>query len=151
MSNYLVYTDGACSGNPGPGASVSIIINDGEKEILVHSYVLTTNNRMELLAVIHALEHIPDDAVVSIVSDSQYITNAINKGWLSNWIESGLESRANYDLWDRLLKQLSSKTCSFSWCRAHDEESLNNEADRLARTAIKNAKEPDYGYKNYKN
>lgn len=148
----IVYTDGACSGNPGPGACVSIIVNSNVK--LIKAYVHTTNNRMELRAVIQALEYLDtvyqentDFPNIKIVSDSLYIVDAINKGWLNKWSNEHFYKRPNSDLWITLKILLTGKDCSFSWCRAHELSYYNNEADKLAKTALKNnQKEIDIGY-----
>lgn len=133
---YL-YTDGACSGNPGPGACAYILISDVTIKN-TKSFIKTTNNRMELLAVILGLENEHCEKDVTVISDSLYVVNSINKGWLDIWCQKGIESRPNYDLWIRLLPQLKTKNVQFLWCRAHNNDSHNNEADKLAKRAVHN-------------
>jgi ribonuclease HI len=133
-----VYTDGACSGNPGPGGYGIILIDtDGREKELSAGYRLTTNNRMELLAVIVALETLKFPCKVKLYSDSQYIINAINEKWLKNWIarnwrKADKKPVLNQDLWKRLVPQLESHDVTFIWTKGHAGDPLNERCDELA-------------------
>ncbi|MCQ2114602.1 MAG: ribonuclease HI [Bacteroidales bacterium] len=132
---YL-YTDGASSGNPGPGG-YGIVMRCGsyEKEFS-GGFILTTNNRMELLAVITGLEQIKwDKATVYVTSDSKYVVDAINKGWLQSWVVKGFKKKANKDLWMRLLPLLKKHDVQFFWIKGHNEHPENERCDRLAVNA----------------
>ena len=132
---YL-YTDGSSSGNPGPGG-YGIVLKCGPhvKEIS-GGFSLTTNNRMELLAVIKGLEAINwMNAQVHVYSDSSYVVNAINKGWLENWQRKGFAKVKNPDLWMRLLPLLGKHRVVFHWIRGHAGHPENERCDELATTA----------------
>ena len=145
---YL-YTDGSSSGNPGPGG-YGIVLKCGPhvKEIS-GGFSLTTNNRMELLAVIKGLEAINwMNAQVHVYSDSSYVVNAINKGWLENWQRKGFAKVKNPDLWMRLLPLLGKHKVVFHWIRGHAGHPENERCDALA-VAAGTAREgllPDPGY-----
>ncbi len=132
---YL-YTDGASSGNPGPGG-YGLILKCGAYVVeKSEGYKLTTNNRMELLAVIKGLEAIKwDNAEVHIVSDSKYVVDAINKGWLQNWKAKGYAKVKNPDLWMRLSPLLAKHRVSFHWIHGHTGHPENERCDRLAVAA----------------
>lgn len=135
-----IYTDGACSGNPGPGGWGLVCITDGDESHPFRTsrgYRKTTNNRMEIMAVLHALD-MPRTARtdIEIISDSQYVTNAINKGWLDKWVAKEFAGTANADLWDTLyvkLNQIRRKhNVTFTWVKGHAGNRWNEMADRLA-------------------
>ncbi len=135
-----LYSDGACSGNPGPGGFGTIVDLDGERQIYEGGYKLTTNNRMELLGIIDPLERIEEAADVTIYTDSQYIVNAINKKWLQGWIRrkwktSSKEPVKNQDLWKRLLLLLEKNNIKIQWIRGHNEHPENEECDKIAIAA----------------
>lgn len=136
-----IYTDGACSGNPGPGGyGVILMDQDGRRKELSQGYKRTTNNRMELLGVIVALESLKVPCNVKIFSDSQYIVNAINDGWLKNWVARGWRKAdkkpvLNPDLWKRLLTMLEKHSVTFSWTRGHAGDPNNERCDELAVAA----------------
>ncbi|HYM19380.1 MAG TPA: ribonuclease HI [Candidatus Kapabacteria bacterium] len=136
-----IYTDGACSGNPGPGGYGIILLNgDHHRKELSGGYKLTTNNRMELLAVIVALESLKIPCDVKLHSDSQYIINAINEGWLENWISRNWRKAdkkpvLNQDLWKRLVPLLDTHNVSFAWTKGHAGDPLNERCDELAVAA----------------
>jgi ribonuclease HI len=140
-----VYTDGACSGNPGPGGWGAVIIFDkNKKPQFMSGYAPdTTNNRMELLAAIRALDLIlcMGYANVEVYSDSAYLVNAVNKGWIKNWILSnwktslGLEVK-NRDLWEVLIKLVKKGNVSFIKVQGHSGNEYNEHADQLARREI---------------
>lgn len=139
-----IYTDGACAGNPGPGGwGVVLLFNDLEKEL--SGYVPeTTNNRMELLAVIKALEALKVQGwEVNIYSDSAYVVNAINDSWLLNWQNNGWknskkEAVANQDLWQRLLELMSLNKVKLIKVKGHSGNKWNERCDKLATDEIKN-------------
>ena len=135
-NNFLIYTDGACSCNPGPGAYAYIIVKDGEI-IKQHSegFQSTTNNRMELLAVIRALGNTLEGHV-DVFSDSRYVIDSINKGWLRNWQRSKWKERKNRDLWEEFLAVSTGRDITYSWVQGHANDEYNNKCDRMAREAI---------------
>ncbi|MBO5635718.1 MAG: ribonuclease HI [Bacteroidales bacterium] len=131
-----LYTDGASSGNPGPGG-YGVILRCGtlEKE-MSGGFSRTTNNRMELLAVIVGLEAIKwENAVVEVYSDSSYVVKAINEGWLSNWERKGWKKVKNPDLWQRFIKVYKQHRVSFHWLKGHAGHPENERCDALAVAA----------------
>lgn len=134
----FIYTDGACSGNPGKGGYGALLkCGDHSKEIS-QGYALTTNNRMELLGVITALEAIRwDNAQVTIWSDSSYVVNAVEKGWLFNWERKNFDGKANEDLWIRFLKVYRRHKVRFVWIKGHAGHPENERCDALAVAAYK--------------
>ena len=149
---YL-YTDGASSGNPGPGGyGVVLRCADKEKE-MSEGFSLTTNNRMELLAVIKGLEAIKwNNAEVHVYSDSSYVVKAINEGWLEKWQRKGFSNVKNTDLWIRFLTVYRKHRVAFHWIRGHAGHPENERCDRLAvaagagAIAEGKALPPDTGY-----
>ena len=136
-----IYTDGACSGNPGSGGYGVVMLYNGARKELSAAYRLTTNNRMEVLAVIKALEALKEKCIVNLYSDSKYVVDAINKGWARKWKANGwkkaVKSRAqNVDLWERLLALLDMHEVKFIWVKGHADNIENERCDLLARTAI---------------
>jgi ribonuclease HI len=140
-----LYTDGACSGNPGPGGWGAILQYEGRKKELSGGETSTTNNRMELTAIIKGLEALRKPCRVAIHSDSRYIVDAINKGWLENWVARGWRKAAkkgrgdpvlNVDLWERLLELLNIHHVEFHWVRGHQGQPENERADQLAVSMI---------------
>lgn len=131
-----IFTDGACSGNPGPGG-YGVILRCGnyEKE-LSEGFQETTNNQMELLAVIVGLEAIKwNNADVVIYSDSTYVINSITKGWLDNWVIKGFKGKANPDLWKRYLNVEGKHNIRFEWVKGHNGHPENERCDKLAVAA----------------
>jgi ribonuclease HI len=128
-----IYTDGAAQGNPGPGGyGVIMKYNAYEKE-LAEGFRLTTNNRMELLAVIKGLETIKKDGIpVTIYSDSEYVVNAVEKGWLWTWEKKNFKDKANVDLWKRYIPLHQKYKPKFVWVRGHAGHFENERCDRLA-------------------
>lgn len=148
-----IHTDGACLGNPGPGGYGAILSwKDHEKE-LSSGYKLTTNNRMEILAVIAGLESLKDSCQVEVVTDSKYVRDAIEKRWLANWKKNGWKTAdrkdvKNKDLWTRLDGLLSRHKVKLTWVRGHNGHPMNERCDRLARAAAQGSGlEPDTGYR----
>jgi ribonuclease HI len=128
-----IYTDGAAQGNPGPGGyGVILRFNKYEKE-LSEGFRMTTNNRMELLAVIRGLEAIKKDGIpVTIYSDSQYVVKAVEEGWLWNWEKKNFKDKANVDLWKRYIPLHKKYRPKFVWVRGHAGHIENERCDRLA-------------------
>lgn len=129
---YL-YTDGASSGNPGPGGYGIVLCCGALRKEMSGGYALTTNNRMELLAVIKGLEAIKwENAEVNVVSDSSYVVKAINEGWLPRWQRKGFNKVKNPDLWIRLIPLLSRHRVTFHWVKGHNGHPMNERCDALA-------------------
>ena len=140
MKQVTIYTDGACSGNPGPGGWGAILqYGAHEKEISVGERQ-TTNNRMELMAAITGLEALLRPCIVELYSDSKYLTDAFNQHWIEGWIRKGWkrgknEPVKNIDLWKRLLKAKEPHEVTFIWVKGHDGHPENERCDRLATSA----------------
>jgi len=138
---YKIYTDGACSGNPGKGAWAAIVKDaNGNKREMFQAYSHTTNNRMELRAVVESLQTVPEGSDVVVVTDSQYVANAVNKNWLKswtlkNWRTSQKKLVANKDLWERVLILLEKYSVTFAWVKGHEGHPENERCDELAVTA----------------
>jgi ribonuclease HI len=128
-----IYTDGAAQGNPGPGGyGVILKFKDAVKE-LAEGFRLTTNNRMELLAVIKGLEAIKKDGIaVTIYSDSQYVVNSVEKGWIWNWQKKNFKDKANVDLWQRYIPLHHKFKPKFVWIKGHAGHAENERCDYLA-------------------
>ena len=133
-----IYTDGAASGNPGPGGyGIVMLFNHHRKEVS-EGFRLTTNNRMELLSVIEALGMIKNnDYEVIVHSDSKYVVDAINLKWIENWKKIGFKNKANVDLWQRFLKVYNPQKMKFVWVKGHASNKENNRCDELAVAAYK--------------
>lgn len=128
-----LYTDGASSGNPGPGGYGAILQCAGLEKEISGGFACTTNNRMELLAVIMGLEAVKwDNADVNVFSDSTYVVKAINEGWLMNWERNGFKKAKNADLWKRFLTVYRRHHVTFTWVKGHADNPLNERCDRLA-------------------
>ena len=136
MKHITIYTDGACSGNPGPGGWGAILEWNGTEKELSGGEAQTTNNRMELLAAISALELLKEPCEVALYTDSQYLCNAINKGWLKGWKVKGWKRKEgelkNPDLWQRLDALLATHAVTFFWVKGHADNVFNNRCDALA-------------------
>ena len=134
-----VYTDGAASGNPGPGGYAFVIIGEGIYEEKSWGEKFTTNNRMELMAVIAALESLLEHKTKYIVihSDSTYVVKAINERWLFSWLATGFKKKKNEDLWRRFYQLYQQfEKLEFRWVRGHDGNTFNERCDKLARKRI---------------
>jgi ribonuclease HI len=143
-----IYTDGACSGNPGPGGYGTVLIYNGTRKELSGGFKNTTNNRMEITAVIKGLEALKQPCKVTVYSDSKYVVDAIEKGWLNNWIKnnwrkSNKEKVLNVNLWQRLLELMAIHDVSFRWVKGHHENEENNRCDQLAVLASKQSELPE--------
>ena len=133
-----IFTDGACSGNPGPGG-FGIILRSGIhiKEIS-EGYRLTTNNRMELLAIIRALEALKKPSIVTITTDSKYVVDAIQKRWLDGWVNKpNFAGKKNKDLWLLYLEVAKSHIITFNWIKGHNNHIENEKCDKLAVVACR--------------
>ncbi len=140
----IIYTDGACSGNPGPGGWGAILMYQTQKKELSGFEPMTTNNRMELKAVIEAVRALKTACSIQIHTDSAYVCNAFHQNWLNNWQANGWKTSAkkdveNQDLWHELLSALDTHTYKFLKVKGHSDNPLNNRCDELARLAIKQA------------
>ena len=136
MSKVTVYTDGGASGNPGPGGYGIVLLSGEHRKEMSGGFRLTTNNRLELLAVIIALETLKFDGTdVTIYSDSKYVVDAITKGWVFGWEKKGFAKKKNPDLWKRFLKIYTKHKVEFVWVKGHAGNELNEVADRLAVSA----------------
>ena len=137
MKNVEIYTDGACTGNPGKGGFGAVLIYNGNEKRISRGYRKTTNNRMELMAAIEALKLLKEKCKVTLYSDSKYLTDAINKNWLQSWQKNGWrkadkKSVLNIDLWKQLIELKNNHDVTFVWVKGHDGNSYNEICDTLA-------------------
>ncbi len=133
----IIYTDGACSGNPGPGGYAAILRHKNHEKVVTGGYRNTTNNRMELLAAIKALETLKEPCKVTLYSDSKYLVDAMTLGWArrwqaNNWMRNKRDRALNPDLWERLLELTRKHNVSFIWTRGHNNDEYNERCDKLA-------------------
>ena len=140
MKQVEIYTDGACSGNPGPGGYGIILTYKRNKKELSGGFIRTTNNRMELLAAIVALDALTEPCEVTLYSDSRYLVDSVTKNWLQswkrrNWIKADKSPVKNVDLWERYLAAQSRHKITMVWVKGHAENEFNNRCDELARSA----------------
>lgn len=141
MKKLDIYTDGACSGNPGAGGYGVVMLYKGARKEISQGYKVTTNNRMEMLAVIKALESLKEPCEVTLYSDSKYVVDSITKGWVygwkkRGWIKSDKKKALNTDLWERLLPLLEKHKVEFVWVKGHADNIENERCDELARIAL---------------
>lgn len=145
MKEIILYTDGACSGNPGKGGWGAILFYNGIKKEISGGEENTTNNRMELTAVIKGLEALKEPCKVDIYSDSAYVVNAFLQNWVGSWQNNGWKSSKgkvlNIDLWQRLLQLVSIHSVSWHKVKGHADNEYNNRCDSLARSEITKIKE----------
>lgn len=152
MNTLTIYTDGACTGNPGPGGYAAVIVEGGRRREISGGFRLTTNNRMELYAAIAGLEALTDRSMVRMFSDSQYLVESIQQGRVQAWKEKGWrktkkERIPNSDLWQRLLSLLERHQVTIEWVEGHAGDPLNERANWLAQRALLRADLPaDEGY-----
>ncbi|MBP3431304.1 MAG: ribonuclease HI [Clostridia bacterium] len=137
----VLYTDGACSGNPGAGGWAAISSYKGQERVLSGGEEMTTNNRMELMAVINGLESVEEDVPVKVFSDSAYVVNAFLQNWIgswkkNNWRTAGGSEVLNKELWQRLLKAMETRDVEFNKVKGHSDNEYNNRCDALAREEI---------------
>ena len=136
MKKVCIYTDGACSGNPGPGGWAAILTYGENERELSGGESATTNNRMELMAVISALTVLKESCEVELWTDSQYIEKAINEGWLAGWKRRGWKRKGgelkNIELWQELDRRLDLHRVNFTWLKGHDGHEYNERCDALA-------------------
>lgn len=135
----IIYTDGGASGNPGPGGYGALLMWGKHRAEFSQGFRLTTNNRMELMAVIVALEALKKAPLeVVIYSDSKYVVDAVAKGWVFNWEKIGFKKKKNPDLWQRFLKVYRQHRVRFVWVKGHSGHPLNDRVDELAVAAYQN-------------
>lgn len=143
MEKVTIYTDGACSGNPGPGGWAAVLIyNENEKEIS-GGMKDTTNNVMEITAVLEGLKALKFPCEADIYSDSAYVVNSFSQGWIYNWIKKGWKTASgdevkNKELWQELYELTKVHKVNFNKVKGHSDNKYNNRCDELAREAIKN-------------
>ncbi|UOF94281.1 MAG: ribonuclease HI [Bacteroides sp.] len=151
-----IYTDGSSKGNPGPGGYAAIIIyNDNTFKEISQGFRSTTNNRMELLAIITALKYINkkkgfQDENIVIYSDSQYVINPIKKGWILKWEKNNFKNIKNVDLWTEIIFLCKNINFDILWIKGHSNNIYNDRCDFLAKNIIKkNNLDIDYGFENF--
>ena len=137
MKSVTIYTDGACSGNPGPGGWAAILRYGAAEKVLTGGEAETTNNRMELTAVLEGLKALKEPCAVELWSDSRYVVDALEKGWAASWRDHGWrradkKPALNVDLWEILLPLAETHTLHCHWVRGHAENEYNNRCDALA-------------------
>lgn len=146
-----IYTDGAARGNPGPGGYGIVMewVGKAYRKEFSYGYKLTTNNRMELLAVIVALKQLKNPGTpVKVFTDSKYVADAVNKGWVFGWEKKAFANRKNSDLWIEFLKEYRKHQVQFQWIKGHNDHPQNERCDALAVNASKKKNLPeDKGYK----
>ena len=136
MHKVIIYTDGAAQGNPGPGGYGVVMLSGDKRKEISHGYRLTTNNRMELLSVIVALEALKKDGMdITIYSDSKYVVDAVNKNWVFGWEKKGFKGKKNIDLWKDFLKIYARHKPKFVWVKGHAANKENERCDELAVAA----------------
>ena len=148
MSAVHLYTDGACSGNPGPGGWASVLVANNQVRMVSGYEAATTNNRMELLGVIQGLEALKRPTQVHIVTDSTYVKNAFTEGWLEGWQRNGWKTSSkepvkNQDLWLRLCHLQRMHVLTWEWVKGHSGHTMNDLCDKLARAASQEKKGRD--------
>lgn len=137
MKEVTIYTDGACSGNPGAGGWGTILVYKGREREMSGGAAETTNNRMELTAVIEGLKALKEACKVTVVTDSQYVANGINLGWAQSWKANGWRKKdrkpaLNPELWDELLTLISKHEVTIEWVKGHDGHPENERCDKMA-------------------
>lgn len=142
MENVIIYTDGACSGNPGPGGWGSILMYKGNKKEISGGLPNTTNNIMEITAVLEALKMLKYECEVEVYSDCAYVVNAFNNGWIYNWRRNNWKTAdkkpvKNQELWEELYALTKKHKVTFIKVKGHSDNEFNNRCDELARNAIK--------------
>lgn len=148
MKDVKIYTDGACSGNPGPGGYGVVLVFNGHRKEMSGGFKNTTNNRMELMGVIKGLDALKEKCRVSVYSDSRYVVDAIEKGWLEKWRSNGWmrtknEKAKNADLWELLYIRIQFHQVDFNWIKGHNDNPENTVCDKLAVAASKSDNLPE--------
>lgn len=143
MKKITIYTDGACSGNPGPGGWGAVLIYEENKKEISGANPDTTNNIMEITAVLEALKMLKEECQVEVYSDSAYVVNAFNQGWIYNWKKNNWKTASkepvkNKELWEELYSLTKKHKVTFIKVKGHSDNELNNRCDFLATNAIKN-------------
>jgi len=151
VKQLTIYTDGACSYNPGPGGCGIVLMYGEHRKELSFGYYNTTNNRMEMRAVIHAIDTLKEPCKVDLFTDSRYIVDAVNKEWVyrwrsNNWMRNKSDKALNVDLWELILLQFKQHKITLNWVKGHSSNSYNNRCDELARQASANPTLYDEGY-----
>ena len=151
--NISIYTDGSSKGNPGKGGYGIVLLSGSHRKEFSCGYKLTTNNRMELLAVIVGLEAIKNkSSKITVFSDSKYVINSVEKKWVFKWEKNGFLKKKNADLWKRFLKVYSTLSVSFAWVKGHSNNKENERCDFLAVSAASSKiLKQDVWYENYIN
>jgi ribonuclease HI len=146
--NITIYTDGAARGNPGPGGYGVVLLSGQFRKELSDGYELTTNNRMELLAAIVGLEALKiENSQVTIYTDSKYVSDAVEKGWIWNWMKIRFKGKKNEDLWLRFIKIYQKHQVKFVWVKGHANIPENERCDQLAvEASMKPRLKKDTGY-----
>lgn len=142
MEKVIIYTDGACSGNPGPGGWGSVLIYNGNEKEISGAKANTTNNEMEITAVLEALKALKFPCEVDLYSDSAYVVNTFLQGWIFNWIKNDWHTASgepvkNKELWQELYSLTKTHKVNFNKVKGHADNKYNNRCDELARNAIK--------------
>ncbi len=148
MKHVDIYTDGACKGNPGPGGYAAILVYKTTEKKISQGFFNTTNNRMELKAAIAGLEALNEPCSVSLYSDSKYLIDGMNKGWVKgwkkkNWKKSDGKIALNIDLWKKILQFDSTHDIEYIWVKGHDGHKYNEMCDEMAVSAAENPTETD--------
>jgi ribonuclease HI len=144
LADITIYTDGSARGNPGAGGFGSVLISGNRRKEISGGFKFTTNNRMELMGVICALECLKTSGNnITIYSDSQYVVNSVSKGWVFNWIRTNKKDAKNMDLWKRFVSLYKLNKINFVWVKGHADNELNNRCDVLATTASAQKNLPD--------
>lgn len=143
MKEINIYTDGACSGNPGKGGWGAVLVYKGNEKEMSGGSADTTNNRMELTAVIEALKQLKEVCNVTLTTDSKYVCDAVTKGWVYSWKKNGWKKAdkkpaLNVDLWEELLPLLEKHNVTFNWVKGHNGHPYNERCDRLAVSFYQN-------------
>jgi ribonuclease HI len=155
LKQVIIYTDGACEPNPGPGGYGVVLIYGSSRKELSDGFCYTTNNRMEILAIIKALEALKQPCRVTLYTDSRYVVDTMTLGWAkrwkaNNWMRSKKERAVNADLWERLLELSEQHNVEFRWVKGHAGNQENERCDKLACTALKRTDLPaDEGYEQH--
>ena len=144
-----IYTDGSSRGNPGPGGYGIVMLYKGQRKELSQGYRLTTNNRMELMAVIKALEALKNHKInITIYSDSKYVVESIEKGWIWNWEKKNFKKKLNSDLWKKFIPLHKKFKIKFKWVKGHSGDVENERCDELANKAQERELLIDKDYEN---